>query len=273
MVRKTPFDWGVNAAHCAKDMRRRSFSPSRNRNAGFTMTEMLVVIAIIAVLAAIIIPVATRIRQGAHKAQSASNLRQLATALIGYTSENNGRIPKLDYWTWDLMPYLNAERPDHYDLAKWPKIPAFYCPADKSRRDPKWPKEIYLSYGINLGGNYAGPGSLLTWYASVDAGFGGKSHRTTAELQSPERTIMLSEIDPAGYANAIYPSWPVYVQQPGGYSPVGKFWDKATTPYEKCRVNVVFYDGHVEFLTVKDTLGRQGRLTDPKGMWTLDPND
>jgi prepilin-type processing-associated H-X9-DG protein len=84
---------------------------------------------------------------------------------------------------------------------------------------------------------------------------------------------MLSEIDPKGYANAIYPTWPVFVQQPGGYAPVAKFWDKASTPYEKCRINVVFYDGHVEFLPVGQTLGRQGSLTNPKGMWTLDPND
>lgn len=254
-------------------MRRRSFIHSPKRNTGFTLLELLVVIAIILTLVAISILATGRIRQAAHKAQSASNLRQLGAAMIGYTSDNGGRIPKLDYWTWDLMPYLNAERPDHSDIAHWPKIPAFNCPADKSRRDPKWPREIYMSYGMNIGGNYIGEHGQLTWYAMYDGSFGGKSHRITTELQSPERIIMLSEIEPGGYANAIYPMWPVYVSQPGGDGPIGKFWDKPTTPYEKCRVNLVFYDGHVEFLTVKDTLGRQGTLTNPKGIWTIDPND
>jgi prepilin-type N-terminal cleavage/methylation domain-containing protein/prepilin-type processing-associated H-X9-DG protein len=247
---------------------------------GFTLTEVLVVIAIIAALLAILIPVTSRMIQGSHRAQSMTNLRQLATALITYTSENNGNIPKLQTdgtpytagssWPLDLMPFLGAQRPNHYEIARWPQVTAFQCPADKAPRAPQWPRGLYLSYGMNLGGNWPNP--ALTWFPQNDGAY-GKSHRKLMEISSPEKTIMFTEVASEGYQNAIYPVWPTFVAQPGGYAPVAKFWDKSTTPYEKCRANFVFYDGHAEFLPVKNTLGRDGTLTNPKGMWTTDPND
>lgn len=60
----------------------------RNR-AGFTLVELLVTIAIIAVLAAILLPTLSRSKMAARRAQCASNLRQLALATRMYWDENN----------------------------------------------------------------------------------------------------------------------------------------------------------------------------------------
>ena len=84
---------------------------------------------------------------------------------------------------------------------------------------------------------------------------------------------MFTEIPTTNMPDAVYPIWPIYVAEPGGFRPLGKFWDAPSTPYEESRANYVFYDGHVEFLKLKDTLGTNGTATNPKGMWTHDPND
>ena len=59
----------------------------------FTLIELLAVIAIIGVLAAIIVPVIGHTRAAARAAASMSNLRQLAAATHAYIADNRGFFP------------------------------------------------------------------------------------------------------------------------------------------------------------------------------------
>ncbi len=68
-----------------------SFRPQRRR--AFTLIELLTVIAILGLLAAILIPTVGSIRTKADRTASASNLRQWASALLLYAGENKHRIP------------------------------------------------------------------------------------------------------------------------------------------------------------------------------------
>jgi prepilin-type N-terminal cleavage/methylation domain-containing protein len=67
--------------------------PPRSGPAAFTLIELLTVIAIIGVLAAIIIPTVGKVRETAQRTVDASNLREIAKAAMIYAADNNDRLP------------------------------------------------------------------------------------------------------------------------------------------------------------------------------------
>jgi prepilin-type N-terminal cleavage/methylation domain-containing protein/prepilin-type processing-associated H-X9-DG protein len=64
-----------------------------NRIRAFTLIEILVVVAIIALLVAILLPSLTRAKAMSRMVQCQSNLHQLAGAFCMYTVESKGRLP------------------------------------------------------------------------------------------------------------------------------------------------------------------------------------
>lgn len=74
----------------------------RNQRA-FTLVELLTVIAIIAVLAALLIPGLRTAIERARTAKCQSNLRQLATAIQMYVEDHDGRMPLLAIHGWSVQ--------------------------------------------------------------------------------------------------------------------------------------------------------------------------
>lgn len=68
----------------------------KTRQFGFTLLELLVVIVIIGILAAMLFPVLGRIQERGREVKCASNLRQLHMAAISYVSSQGarGRLPR-----------------------------------------------------------------------------------------------------------------------------------------------------------------------------------
>lgn len=60
----------------------------------FTLIELLVVIAIIAILAAILFPVFAQAKAAAKKTQALSNIKNVGTALVIYTADNDDYYPR-----------------------------------------------------------------------------------------------------------------------------------------------------------------------------------
>ena len=73
---------------------------------GFTLVELLVVISIIAVLAALLMPAIQAAREAARRTQCISNQRQVAFALINYESAKKS-FPAL------RAPLKPSAYPDH----------------------------------------------------------------------------------------------------------------------------------------------------------------
>jgi len=63
------------------------------RNRAFTLIELLVVIAIIAILAAILFPVFAQAKMSAKKAADLSNMKQITTAVLIYSSDSDDKFP------------------------------------------------------------------------------------------------------------------------------------------------------------------------------------
>jgi len=60
---------------------------------GFTLTELLVTIAIVGILAALIFPVVGKMKFKAFRTQSQNNMRQITVAYLGYELDNGVLMP------------------------------------------------------------------------------------------------------------------------------------------------------------------------------------
>jgi prepilin-type N-terminal cleavage/methylation domain-containing protein/prepilin-type processing-associated H-X9-DG protein len=92
--------------------------------AAFTLIELLTVIAIIGILAAILIPTVGRVRESARSSTCVSNLRQIALAFNAYADDNRGLLPAAQagtpppgkgnplggFWMVELNPYVGVNR-------------------------------------------------------------------------------------------------------------------------------------------------------------------
>jgi general secretion pathway protein G len=113
----------------------------RNRILGFTLLEILVVIAIISTLAAILFPVFAAAREKARVTVCTSNLRQIGLAMALYMQDCDGLYPwakdPLDEYSdqWNNDPAKKARIATmgrlHEVLSPYIKAPAvWHCPSD-----------------------------------------------------------------------------------------------------------------------------------------------
>src|SRR5208283_608411 len=113
---------------------------------GFTLVELLVVIVVIAILAAMLLPVLSKGKEKAQAAMCMSNTRQLVLAEIMYATDNNDQLAGnpltknspgwqngwLD-WSYSNWDYTNVATLLAGQLGSYVRSVGVYrCPADKS---------------------------------------------------------------------------------------------------------------------------------------------
>lgn len=175
----------------------RNRTAGRNRDAsslsgGFTIVELLVTLAVIALLVSLLMPAVQQAREAARKSECQSHLRQLGLAMHDHHG-SFGRLPALGYmglnsaggvtpyfgWTLKILPHIEQgnlyrkwdfnlplEDPGNLALAST-AVPLFRCPSD-----PTLSGKGDLSYVVNGGIgwtiSFAGANDCAIGYPSLN---------------------------------------------------------------------------------------------------------
>jgi hypothetical protein len=153
---------------------------ARRRAWAFTLTELLVVIGLIALLVSLLMPALGQARAAARTTGCLSNLRQMGTAWTMYLAENRGHLPEY-VWSTPISPDVGWR-------AYWPGIleeynvggDALLCPAAD---EPIPFKQINTGFGnvaYGWSGRWHSNGNPIRFNASLyrDGSYGYNRYLT-----------------------------------------------------------------------------------------------
>jgi len=232
------------------------------RERAFTLGELLIAVAIIAILAALFFPAINRAISFSRQVKSAGNLRAMGPALMAYANDHNGALiagaintdaMSTPFWFNTLGPYMGSPEDATPAGAARKVRPAWQNDPAKVFNDPPVYNGKACS-GVGYGWNHAYFGYLP--YEPYRTANGWRSN--LKQVDQPAQTIIIGTSPDDPNSKDVLQH---VVLHPGNAGTV-RFGGKGL---------FLFLDGHVEALTPTETAANNNYLFLKKKPATVNP--
>ncbi len=218
---------------------------------GFTLIEMLVVIAIIALLSTLIVPAVGRALSKAKSVRCLAHMKQIGTAIASFSSDNQGRIPLVTnqgssssagklHWIQYLSGYVGKEDAGWVDPND-PTSVFWGCPEWRGR-DASWNIPPRANAAVS-----SSPGYGMNMYPEQPANWNANSRND----QSNEPLYALDQITHASNRVLVADAIDWHVSASWNYDN-GYFgftsWSRGAPQRHGKTANYLFFDMHAQAL-------------------------
>lgn len=234
--------------------------PTRSR-AGFTLTEILIVIAIIVVIASVTLTVVPRSRRSAQTTTSINNLRQIHALMMGYVTENNGKYPVSVYQsetsspTWRRKIWEKTNGPFEGDP---PQVMS--AMQQSGYATVMWCPMMVAKYGQDQHPEGRGSYSINRFFMPAAWG-GGIRHTTSPKIIGRREPYIM-----AGTPHKGDKRFGTFYHLDSSKDPADTYWSNLNYAYGADGESALglFIDGHTETIPKNKAVALDRLLSDPQ---------